>query len=145
MKYPKIKTEILTPLEYRDLLNGKDVEIISPFLVKVVLDYSTPAEIIIEVLTIEVPKKFISDLASVPRFLQGLIPRFGKYNAAAVAHDWLFIHGKITGRVISRALTDRIFLAIMRETKCGWRKKLMYTAVRMFGKCLWDKNRKNDK
>ena len=138
----RLEVEILTPfLDYRDMMDGKQVMMRSPFLVKVIQEYEDGT---IEVRTIEVPVGFISDFASIPRFIQGLFPRFGKYNAAAIVHDWLFIHGKIEGRPIEQKLADRIFLAIMRKTKCGWRKTPMYIAVRMFGKSLWDRNRARD-
>ena len=137
----KIEVEILTPLDYRDMGDGKQVMILRPFLVKLTQHYKDGT---IEVRIIEVPAGFISDFASIPRFIQGLFPRFGKYNAAAIVHDWLFIHGKIEGRPIEQKLADRIFLAIMRKTKCGWRKTPMYIAVRMFGRHLWNKNRRNE-
>ncbi|MFA5430099.1 MAG: DUF1353 domain-containing protein [Candidatus Omnitrophota bacterium] len=141
-EYPvKTEVEILTPLDYRDMGNGLEVKLIAPFLVRLIEHYHDGT---IEIRLIEVPAEFISDLASVPRLAQGLIPRFGKWNAGAVVHDWLYVHGKIEGRAITQARADRIFLAIMRATKVGWRKTPMFIAVRMGGKSMWDANRKRD-
>lgn len=142
MRPVKIEVEILTPLKYQDMLNGREVKLTKPFKVKLIEHYSDGT---IEVRIIKVPVDFISDLASVPRPIQWLVPRFGKYNAAAVVHDWLFIHGKIEGEPITRRLADQIFLAIMKESGCGWRKRPMFAAVRMFGYQLWKNNRKNEK
>ena len=142
MAKSKIEVEKLTPLDTRDMGDGKNVMVLNPFRVKVAEHYTDG---MIEVRVIEVPKGFISDYASVPRMFQWIVPRFGKYNAAAVVHDWLFEHGKIEGSKIGRSLTDRIFLAIMKKSKCRrWRRKLMYRMVRMFGYSLWKKNRKNE-
>ena len=41
-------------------------------------------------LTIIVPKGFITDLASVPRFFWRLFPPGGVYNEAAIIHDYLY-------------------------------------------------------
>ena len=139
---PKIEVEILTPLDCRLMKNGKEVMLLKPFRVKLIERYDDGT---IEVRTIRVPVGFISDLASVPRLFQGIIPRFGKYNMGTVVHDWLFIDGKIEGRPVTRKTADRIFLAVMEASGCGWRKRPMYFAVRMFGYSLWEKNRKNDK
>lgn len=40
--------------------------------------------------TVKVPEGFITDLASVPRGLWNLFPKSGKYNKAAVVHDFLY-------------------------------------------------------
>jgi hypothetical protein len=37
-----------------------------------------------------VDKEFVTDLASVPRPLVWLIPRYGRYTRCAVLHDWLW-------------------------------------------------------
>jgi hypothetical protein len=56
--------------------------------------------------TITVPKGMVSDLASVPRFAQNVVPSDGDYAQAALVHDFLF---KTTGTcvlVVSGKLPD---------------------------------------
>ncbi|MDO9543243.1 MAG: DUF1353 domain-containing protein [Kiritimatiellia bacterium] len=143
IEYPvRTEVEILTPLDYRDLLNGKDVKLLSHFRVKLIEHYRDGT---IEIRIITVEKDFISDLASVPWLFQRTFPRFGPWNAAAVVHDWIFITGKIEGRPVTRETADRVFLAIMQASGCGWRSYPMYVAVRIGGKWLWERNRGNDK
>lgn len=49
----------------------------------------------IKSITIEVPQRFLTDFASVPRFFRWLIPPTGKHSKAAVLHDFLcFCVGK---------------------------------------------------
>ena len=132
----EMKAEILSPLKLDDMLDGKQVKLSKPFTVRIV-EHLDDGEMI-EIRLITAPQGFVSDLASVPRFLQGVFPRFGRYNAAAIIHDWLYVSGKIEGEWIERATADRIFLAVMKASRCGWRKRTMFIAVRMFGKHLWD-------
>lgn len=80
-------------------------------------------------LRIEVPCGFVTDFASVPRFLWPFFPPAGKWNRAAVLHDYLY-----SQRSVSRFLADALFREAM--FKLGvpvWRRVLMYYAVRMFG------------
>jgi len=91
---------------------------------------------------INVPKGFITDLASVPRSFWTIFPPFGVYTPAAVIHDFLYSEYNVTG--INRTLSDKIFLFIMRELGVGFFKsKTMYRAVRLFGETSW-KNKKNN-
>ncbi|EKH4088143.1 DUF1353 domain-containing protein [Escherichia coli] len=79
---------------------------------------------------IYVPEGYVTDLASVPRLLWALFPPHGRYAKAAIIHDWLYDNGLRT-----KVEADRIFLDAM--TVLGvprWRRRLMYFAVRLFGK-----------
>ncbi|HAP0136057.1 TPA: DUF1353 domain-containing protein [Escherichia coli] len=79
---------------------------------------------------IEVPAGYVTDLASVPRILWVVFPPHGRYAKAAIVHDWLYDNALRT-----KAEADRIFLDAM--TVLGvpcWRRRLMYLAVRLFGK-----------
>ena len=78
----------------------------------------------------EVPAGFATDLASVPRFLAGLVPIAGVHNRAAILHDWLITEGLRTGVVTSRE-ADGIFRRVMRESGVPvLRRWLMWTGVR---------------
>jgi len=67
------------------------------------------------------------------------------WNIADAVHDFLFNHGMIEHDKISRRLADQIFLKIMEKAGVRrWRRKVMFAAVRMFGRSLWQKNRDRD-
>ena len=78
---------------------------------------------------ITVPAGFITDLASVPRWLWPLIPPHGAHASAAVVHDWLYRTG-----YTDRPTADRIFHEAMTVSDVPpLRARIMYTAVRLFG------------
>ena len=89
---------------------------------------------------------FRTDLASVPRFLSWLFPRYGKYTKAAVIHDYLcqaldVLAPGSTSRppldpaaepltLRDRSDADSAFLQMMTELEVPWaRRLLMYSAV----------------
>jgi hypothetical protein len=77
-----------------------------------------------------VPAGFRTDLASVPRMVTWLIPRFGVYTLAAILHDWLCTEGIRSGVVTSRE-ADGIFRRVMRESGVPvLRRWLMWAGVR---------------
>lgn len=90
---------------------------------------------------IEVPVGFISDGASVPRFLWSWLPPFSKYGQAAVLHDYLVEGGEVMFAEdpkayearfkVTRAQADRIFLEAMEVLGVGRLKRyIMYFGVR---------------
>jgi len=86
--------------------------------------------------TINVPIGFMTDFASVPRFLWGLIPRWGKYGNAAVVHDFSYWQ-----QSYSRKRADDIFLEGMQVLGVAKiQRNLIYFAVRSFGFLAWQKN-----
>ena len=97
-----------------------------------------------------VPTGFTTDFASIPRFFQTLIPKNGKYDAAAIVHDYLYRHQPLVASRITRDMkritrkdADGIFRRIMKELGVGWfRRSLMYRAVRLGGGIPWAKSRK---
>ena len=92
---------------------------------------------------ITVPKGFITDLASVPRSFWTIFPPFGRYTPAAVIHDFLYSRYNSTG--INRTLSDKIFLHIMKELGVSFlKRKIMYKAVRLFGKTSWENKIDNE-
>lgn len=79
--------------------------------------------------TIEIPKGFITDLASIPRIMWVVFPPFGRYTEAAVVHDYLYINSEL-----SRAKCDEIFFVLMLRNNVSYYKaKLLYRVVRLFG------------
>ncbi len=85
---------------------------------------------------ITVPKKFITDFASIPKAFWSLIPPFGQHTKAAVLHDYIYVyHGMQT-----RKQADDIFLKAMEMLGVGkLKRKIMYRAVRMFAGGAWKK------
>lgn len=80
---------------------------------------------------ITVPAGFTSDLASIPAFLRPFFSKLGKYNTAALVHDYLYVQNELK---FSRKECDLIFLDLMQRAGVGKVKsKLMYRAVRAFG------------
>lgn len=74
---------------------------------------------------IVVPAGFVTDLASIPRVFQSLIPKVGKHMLAAIVHDYLC---RLDG--FDRRLADRIFLEAMKLLGVNpVRRRLMYWAV----------------
>lgn len=106
------------PLRYTDLLDGTRVMLDSPFA------YCRGP------LQICVPTGFITDFASTPRLLWRIMPPFGRWNGAAVIHDYLYSTG-----CLSRALSDSIFLEVMLDLGVPTLKALlMYVGVVVCGR-----------
>ncbi len=83
-------------------------------------------------MTITAPKGMATDFASTPRFLWPFFPPFGRYNKAAVLHDYIY---RTPSLDISRARADAIFLEAMTACRTpGWKRLVMYGAVRLFGR-----------
>jgi len=62
--------------------------------------------------TITAPEGFITDGASVPRFLWAFLPTWGSYSRAAVIHDyllWRIARGDPHPEAPTRAEADRVF------------------------------------
>jgi hypothetical protein len=82
---------------------------------------------------VTVPAGFATDFASVPRAFWRIIPPWGKYNRAAVVHDWIYSENRF-----SRKAADWIFLDLMRRLGVSWWKRtVMYRAVRVGGWVTW--------
>lgn len=86
--------------------------------------------------TIIVPAGFRTDLASIPRLFQNIVPVNGRHRPAAVLHDYLFV---VQDR--SRAAVDAIFLDAMEAAGVPWAQRwVMYAAVRAGGWLPWRNN-----
>ncbi len=76
-----------------------------------------------------VPAGFVTDLATILRFMMWLLPQRGAYDKAAILHDYLLLQFDITKKEV-----DRIFLKQMKfDGVAKWKRNLMYAAVRLFG------------
>jgi hypothetical protein len=80
-----------------------------------------------------IPKNFVFDGASIPRFARLLIPKNGVKLYAACLHDYLYRH-----TLISRKGADIAFLRILLEMgEPKWSAYLMYGTLRTFGWWGW--------
>lgn len=79
---------------------------------------------------IRIPSGTVTDLASVPRALWSIFPPHGRYAKAAIVHDYLYANA-----IGTKAGADRVFYEAMAVLGVPiWRRKLMYLAVRLFGR-----------
>lgn len=79
---------------------------------------------------IHVPEGTVTDLASVPRVLWFIFPPHGKYAKAAIVHDYLYAQA-----IGTKAWADLVFLEAMEVLGVPrTRRRLMYWAVRLFGR-----------
>lgn len=79
-----------------------------------------------------VQKGFITDFASIPRLLWGLVggPADGRYRKIAVFHDKLYR----TPRLATRAQADAVLLEGMTFCRCSWHQRwAIYLGVRIGG------------
>ncbi len=83
---------------------------------------------------VHIPKGFITDLASVPRFLWPFIPPHGRHTNASILHDYLYRYSHSNGR----AWADRQFYEAMIALETPKvRARIMWLAVRVFGIFAW--------
>ena len=77
-----------------------------------------------------VPAGFETDLASIPRIFQSLVPKVDKHMLPAIVHDYL-----CRKEDYKRKLADKIFLEAMRLKQVNpVRRRIMYWAVRIGAK-----------
>ena len=91
-------------------------------------------------LVVTVPAGFVTDGASIPRFMQAVLPPFGKWSRAAILHDYLWravadgrpVEISGYGVIAHRRGADAIFHEAM--LVCGvskWLAWAMWAAVRL--------------
>lgn len=93
---------------------------------------------------LSVPSGYVTDFASVPPLLWSFFPPIGKYNRAAVVHDFLYdmqYREKELGEYEARKFADDEFLRIANriDEKNRVRHYLMFLMVRWFGRAAWRK------
>lgn len=87
--------------------------------------------------TIEVPAKFVTDLASIPRILWNVLPPIGAYDAAAVVHDYLYAYNGVT-----RAQADSVLNEAMGVCNVdALQRSAIYAGVRVGGWKPWNEYR----
>lgn len=85
---------------------------------------------------ITVPAGFVTDFASVPRMFWSVLPPAGKYQLAAVVHDFLYWDQGCT-----REQADALLRAAMIESQVEpVKREIIYEAVRRGGQNAWTTN-----
>lgn len=111
----------LTPIDFRDLKDGRNYVVLRG----IVYASEVPGAGSV----IRVPRGFVTDFASVPRGLWNIFPPMGKYNGAAIVHDYLYRR-----TVLDREICDAVLLEAMQALGVNWlSRRLIYRAVRLFG------------
>jgi hypothetical protein len=101
-----------------------------------VLTQDLPYRVLQTTFVIVVPAGFVTDFASTPRALWSVIPPTGRYQLAAVVHDFLYWDQGCT-----REQADAIFRVAMAESNVKpFERDLMWQAVRNFGQSAWNDN-----
>jgi hypothetical protein len=107
-----------------------------PFTLKEPLSYTSP----LLHATLLIPIGFKTDFASIPQILWNILPPVGAYDKAAVVHDFLYAHERITQK---RKLADQILREAMEALHViEWKRKAIYWGVRIGGWWVWHKYRK---
>lgn len=89
--------------------------------------------------TTVIPTGFKTDLASIPRVIQNILPPVGLYDAAAVVHDFLY---QTAPRGIDRGTADRVLLDAMDELGVSRATRwTIYLGVRSGGWMTWNRYR----
>lgn len=84
-----------------------------------------------EIVTIETG--YLSDGASVPKFLKWLIPSWGKHGQCAVVHDKLCETWRTNKRYLNRKQVDEIFFDAMKVAKVNvFRRKAIEAGVTLY-------------
>lgn len=87
---------------------------------------------------VDVPRGFITDLASIPQALRNVFNVNGRSRKAAVLHDYLYCTRGL-GR-LSRAECDALFLDALSDCSVdALQRRLMWAGVRVGGWVYWNK------
>lgn len=86
--------------------------------------------------TVEVPKGFVTDFASIPRVFWSLLPPDGEYAHAAVIHDYLY-----WSQTLPKPVADSVFKAAMKDLNVAPATvATLYNAVKLLGDKAWQEN-----
>src|SRR5215203_3815462 len=87
--------------------------------------------------SITIPAGFVTDFASIPAPLRGILERQGQYSRAALVHDYLY-----WAQGCSRLQADNLLMIAMKESAVGTAERnSVYRGVRAGGSSAWRSNR----
>lgn len=88
--------------------------------------------------TVQVPKGFVTDFATIPRAFWSLLRPDGEYAHAAVIHDYLY-----WSQTTSKEVADSIFKLAMEDLNVAPATvATLYNAVKLLGDQAWQENAK---
>lgn len=88
--------------------------------------------------TVQVPRGFVTDFASIPRVFWSLLRPDGEYAHAAVIHDYLY-----WAQTTSKEVADAIFKLAMEDLHVAPATvATLYNAVKLLGDRAWQENAK---
>lgn len=83
---------------------------------------------------IMVPEGFLSDLSSIPRVLQNVLPKTGLHDGPSIIHDWCYVYKWRH----NRKACDYMFLRAMEVAGVHWfRRFILWAGVRIGGWVPW--------
>ena len=86
--------------------------------------------------SIVVPAGFVTDYASIPPALRGILAKQGRYSRAALLHDFLY-----WSQLCTRAQSDNLLMIAMKESGVRWRdREAVYRGVDLGGGSAWRQN-----
>lgn len=89
-----------------------------------------------EAVRVDVPRGYVTDLATVPWYLWSILNKTGRYGNAAIYHDWLYWQQTCT-----RAQADHVFDRAMHDMGVdAVTRNIVWVAVRLFGERYWREN-----
>jgi hypothetical protein len=84
--------------------------------------------------TITIPTGFLSDGLSIPACVRPLVgPATGRAFLAGLLHDFLYSRSSTAHHNMTRKDADDLFLEVMHNLGIGFRRNLIYQAVRLCG------------
>ena len=84
-------------------------------------------------LFIRIVQGFITDFASTPKIIWGLLPPMGKYSKAVTLHDFIYATG-----VVSKLRCERIFWKAMAyDNVTLWKRLILILFTTTFGWIFW--------
>lgn len=85
---------------------------------------------------ITVPAGFVTDFASIPFPVRGILPSQGYYSRGAVIHDFLY-----WSQLCTREQADNLLWIAMKESDVpAWKRQAVYWGVNIGGDSAWDDN-----
>lgn len=91
-------------------------------------------------LLVTVPEGFETDYASIPQALWAVLPPVGRYDRAAVLHDYLYVHNGVERSVADAILNEAMEVAGVSRVQ-RW---IIYSGVRIGGWVPWKRYRDAD-
>jgi len=83
---------------------------------------------------VRVAQGFGTDLASIPRLFQNIVPKIGRHIQPAIVHDFTYVYD--TG--LTKKEADAMFLDGMKSVGVAWlRRRVMWLAIRIGGTGRW--------